>query len=773
MLVVMTIILLVRSDDAEEDVEVDGVKMHNPSVATVILTKLPQYINLLVVIAVVSIPEGLPLTVGVALAFSVLRMFKDKLLVKKLDAPEKMGGIDEICCGKTGTITEGKMKVASFYCEQKSVKNSRKDTLLNCELNPETLQRIQESILYNCEASIQMADTTFVPVGNGIDTGLIRLLQECDIPTQFMIKQKLGRIQAVSAFNPENKRSATALSCKGREGTVTVYLKGAPDTVIPLCSYMLTPQNPAAIEEDERQNLQEKVIAMAQQPLKVMTLAYAEIDQSEWEQSYLNEEVGANQSLENAIQEGRLNFIFIGLIGLKDPIRLVVPSSIRYAQSSGNLGIRMVSGDHIETARKVALQAGIIKAAEAADPNSVMLASEFREAVGGIQSRRDEETGQTVVELENREAFKDLAGSLKVLARATAHDKYLLVTGLRTIGKNVSVTGDGINDLESLQAANVGLAMGSGQSIVKHSADLILTNDNFEANLKGIMWGRNIYQNIGKFLKFQITVNLSILFTILIGVCMFAESPINPAQLLWINLIMDTFAALALSTEPPLPAVLEQEPYKGSTKILSKQVWKQIFVASLWNMIVMSVLVFFGQSILGLEYELHTSVAHSEAKKRHFTYIFNVFFFLQLFNEINCRKVGKMDFNVFEGFGHNPYYLLVIFGTSAFQFILTQYFSVIAITVPMDRNEWGACIFMGSTVLLVSAIGHILPDSLFEKIPVEKFINEDDIMDNKVLKVWKNEQSSDSDKYQKELEEDPKDDAKSLDHSGDKFEQAP
>lgn len=316
--------------------------------------------------------------------------------------------------------------------------------------------------------------------------------------------------------------------------------------------------------------------------------------------------------------------------------------------------------------------------------------------------------------------FQEAADHIRVLARATPNDRLMLVTGLKAIGKSVAVSGSGINDVEALQAADVGLAMGSGCSAAKEAADLVLTDNDFEATLRAVMWGRNIYHNVSRFLQFQVTVNISALATVFIGGIIFGESPLSAVQLLWINLIMDTFAAIALSTEPPLASVLQGVPFKSNASILSGTVWRQVLGVSLWNTIIMVFLILFGSLIGGLEYDFSTPTDSSgedaAAKRRHFTYIFNTFIFLQLFNEINCRKVGRRDFNVFEKFLHNNYFLLVLFGTFAAQILMCQWFPSITGTEQLSKGEWGACIAVGSTNLLIGAILKLTPESWVSKI---------------------------------------------------------
>jgi len=226
LLIIRLIIELVAVDANAPDAA------NKPGVAGILLSKLTGHVNLVVVLVVVSIPEGLPLTIGVSLAFTVMRMYSEKILVRKLDAPEKMGSVEEILVGKTSTITKNDMKVTQFLCEQRLIRATRPDTLLNCELSEATISRIKESILYNCEARIEMDATTYVPVGNGTEVGLLKFLQNADIPVHLLIQRKLGRIRMISPYTSERKRSIVALDSPDRQGRVCVYIKGAPEIVI-------------------------------------------------------------------------------------------------------------------------------------------------------------------------------------------------------------------------------------------------------------------------------------------------------------------------------------------------------------------------------------------------------------------------------------------------------------------------------------------------------------------------------------------------------------
>lgn len=452
--------------------------------------------------------------------------------------------------------------------------------------------------------------TNYNPIGNSTECALMRFLQDADLPIHRMIAEKfktydvqaggkaakLPRIKAVSPFNSTKKRSAVALVHPYRDDYVSIYVKGAPEVILEMSStFKGHSAEEVPLDTSTANAYAEKISEMAQKPLRVIAFGYAELPRADWEQMYDGQN---GKEFEDSLDEGDINLSFLAAIGLKDPLRPRVSSAINYAQKESGISIRLVSGDHLETAKKVAMRAGILTQQDLDDlAHPVLTGERFRTMACGIISKANFETGEAEIGFENQEAFEDVIKDLKVLCRSTNQDKETLVKGLQLLGNKVAVTGDGINDVDALQSADVGLAMGSGCTAARYASDLILTDNDFEAAIKAIMWGRNIYHNITRFLQFQITINISVLFVVLVGIFFYAESPLSAIQLLWINLIMDSGAALALATEPPLKTILKGAP---STSVLNNVVWRQILGISVWNFLMIILLFLFGKDIADL-----------------------------------------------------------------------------------------------------------------------------------------------------------------------------
>lgn len=411
----------------------------------------------------------------------------------------------------------------------------------------------------------------------------------------------------------------------------------------------------------------------------------------------------------------------------------------------------MISGDNLETARSVAEQVGILSPSDKAiDGENIdvvdqhesqihaMNADDFLKEVGQV-TETDERGNETIVP-ENQMAFEKLMETLKVIGRADPSIKLLVAAGLARQGKKVAVVGDGINDIQAFQTSEVAFAMGSGQVLAKKNSDMVLTKDDFEGCIRAVMWGRNIFANVKRFLQFQVTCNFSTLIVVLIGFLYMTESPLKATQLLWINLIMDTLAGLALATSPPLASIIRTQGHSDGKLIMTKSMWKQIYGVTLWNVIVMMIIIFAGKSMFDLEYTAATQTSDDTeqgiAKRTHVTIIFNTFVFLQFFNEMNCRCIGPKDMNVFSHFFHNWIFIFILVIIFAVQWSACSWFTFILDTTALDSKQFYQCVVWGSTNLLVSILLKLLPDRFVDKVPVP--INEDKIMggETKLMRAY-------------------------------------
>jgi len=316
----------------------------------------------------------------------------------------------------------------------------------------------------------------------------------------------------------------------------------------------------------------------------------------------------------------------------------------------------MVTGDNLDTAKAIGVEAGIVSREDVDQKYVCMEGKQFRELVGGLKRLEDpSDRGLLKEEIGNKKVFRDIVAKLKVLARSTPEDKYMLVTGLKEMNAVVAVTGDGTNDAPALKKADVGFAMGiTGTEVAKEASDIILLDDNFASIITAVKWGRNIYTNVRKFLQFQLTVNVVAMFIVFMGGVVVADPPLTAVQMLWVNLIMDTCAALALATEPPAETILDDPPYSRTELIVTPVMWRNIMGQAIFQATFLIVMLFAGKQIFGYNY-LETTPFYYEVdgvnvpteKCRHFTMIFNTFVFMQVFNEINSRKLAAYDYNVF------------------------------------------------------------------------------------------------------------------------------
>ncbi|XP_040059136.1 plasma membrane calcium-transporting ATPase 1 isoform X2 [Gasterosteus aculeatus] len=648
-----------------------------------------------VTVLVVAVPEGLPLAVTISLAYSVKKMMKDNNLVRHLDACETMGNATAICSDKTGTLTMNRMTVVQAYVGDTHYRTVPEPDAIK----PETLEVMVNSIAINSAYTTKILPPEKeggLPrhVGNKTECALLGLV--LDLKRDYQpIREEIPeeKLYKVYTFNSARKSMSTVL--KNADGGYRMYSKGASEIVLRKCSSILDAQGqPRNFKPKDRDEMVKKVIEpMACDGLRTICVAYrdfpAEAGEPNWES-------------ENDILN---DLTCIVVVGIEDPVRHEVPEAISKCQRAG-ITVRMVTGDNINTARAIATKCGILL------PGEDFLCMEGKEFNQQIRNDQGE------VE---QERLDKVWPKLRVLARSSPTDKHTLVKGIidSLVGETrqvVAVTGDGTNDGPALKKADVGFAMGiAGTDVAKEASDIILTDDNFTSIVKAVMWGRNVYDSISKFLQFQLTVNVVAVIVAFTGACITQDSPLKAVQMLWVNLIMDTLASLALATEPPTESLLLRRPYGRNKPLISRTMMKNILGHAVYQLVIIFTLLFAGEKIFDIDNGRNTPL-HSPPSE-HYTIVFNVFVMMQLFNEINARKIHG-ERNVFEGIYRNPIFCTVVLGTFALQIVIVQFggkpFSCTALTI----DQWLWCVFIG--------VGELLWGQLISAIPTHrlKFLKE-------------------------------------------------
>ncbi|KAL8221668.1 UNVERIFIED_CONTAM: ATPase, Ca transporting, plasma membrane [Gekko kuhli] len=672
-----------------------------------------------VTVLVVAVPEGLPLAVTISLAYSVKKMMKDNNLVRHLDACETMGNATAICSDKTGTLTMNRMTVVQAYINEKHYKK-----IPEPEAIPErTLSYLVTGI------SVNSAYTTKIlppekegglprHVGNKTECALLGLILDLkrdyqdirnEIPEETLYK--------VYTFNSVRKSMSTVL--KNADGSFRIFSKGASEIVLKKCFKILSATGePKVFRPRDRDDIVKTVIEpMASEGLRTICLAFRDFPAGEPEPEWENE---------NDVVTG---LTCIAVVGIEDPVRPEVPDAIRKCQRAG-ITVRMVTGDNINTARAISLKCGILH------PGEDFLCLEGKEFNRRIRNEKGE------IE---QERIDKIWPKLRVLARSSPTDKHTLVKGIidSTVSEQrqvVAVTGDGTNDGPALKKADVGFAMWNcdpatkicldyyifvefgvrqitymtlnlgiaGTDVAKEASDIILTDDNFSSIVKAVMWGRNVYDSISKFLQFQLTVNVVAVIVAFTGACITQDSPLKAVQMLWVNLIMDTLASLALATEPPTESLLLRKPYGRNKPLISRTMMKNILGHAFYQLVVVFTLLFAGEKIFDIDSGRNAPL-HAPPSE-HYTLVFNTFVMMQLFNEINARKIHG-ERNVFEGIFNNAIFCTIVLGTFIVQILIVQFggkpFSCSELTV----EQWLWSIFLGMGTLLWGQLISTIPTS--------------------------------------------------------------
>ncbi|XP_049291804.1 plasma membrane calcium-transporting ATPase 1 isoform X3 [Anopheles funestus] len=649
-----------------------------------------------VTVLVVAVPEGLPLAVTLSLAYSVKKMMKDNNLVRHLDACETMGNATAICSDKTGTLTTNRMTVVqSYICEKLCLVTPRFSDI------PRVVgEAIVEGIALNSAYTSglmagQNPGDPLQQVGNKTECALLGFVNGLGRNYQTIRDANTeDSFTRVYTFNSVRKSMSTVVP-KPNGGGYRVYSKGASEIILKKCAFIYGQDG---VLEKFTRDMQERLLHQVIEPmacdgLRTICIAFRDFVPGKANINEVHYDGEPNWDDEENIIS---NLTCLCVVGIEDPVRPEVPEAIRKCQRAG-ITVRMVTGDNINTARSIATKCGILRPQ---DDFLILEGKEFnrriRDSNGDIQQH----------------LLDKVWPKLRVLARSSPTDKYNLVKGIIDSKVSVSrevvaVTGDGTNDGPALKKADVGFAMGiAGTDVAKEASDIILTDDNFSSIVKAVMWGRNVYDSIAKFLQFQLTVNVVAVIVAFIGACAVQDSPLKAVQMLWMNLIMDTLASLALATEMPTPDLLLRKPYGRTKPLISRTMMKNILGQAVYQLVIVFGLLFVGDWFLDIE-SGRGQPLNSEATQ-HFTIIFNVFVFMTLFNELNARKIHGQR-NIFQGLFTNPIFYSIWIITLVSQVFIIQFGKVAFSTKALNIEQWLWSVFFGLGTLIWGQIVTSIP----------------------------------------------------------------
>ena len=606
-----------------------------------------QTLMIAVTLVVVAVPEGLPMAVTLSLAYSMRRMLKTNNLVRKMHACETMGATTVICTDKTGTLTQNLMSVD----EMKMYGDTPKEV-------------INEGIAVNSTASIDFSDKSKPQIlGNPTEGALLLWLNNKGVDYRSI--RESAKTVAEVPFSTERKYMATIVESVALKGKKVLYVKGAPEIVFGLCK-----ETSVGKEDVEKQLTEYQNRAM-----RTMGFAY----------QVLND--GDKAIEDNKIVADKL--CFIGVAAIADPVRQDVPSAVKECVDAG-ISVKIVTGDTPGTAKEIARQIGLWNDAKDTERN-IITGPEFA----------------ALSDIELQERILDL----KIISRARPMDKKRLVETLQKKNQVVAVTGDGTNDAPALRAAHVGLSMGDGTSVAKEASDITIIDNSFSSIGKAVMWGRSLYQNIQRFLLFQLTVNVTACFLVLCGAFMGTESPLTVTQMLWINLIMDTFAAMALASLPPSESVMKDKPRDRKAFILNKPMLREIIgVGGFFFLMLLGMLYFFQHAEVNqLTDLLHLQLgAKGHVSTYELTLLFTTFVMTHFFYLFNARafETGKSALHFKGCQGLLVIVAVIFFGQVAMVEtpLLQDFFNVCGLTL----EDWIIIILGSSLVLWIREIWHAL-----------------------------------------------------------------
>ena len=628
---------------------------------------------LAITVIVVSVPEGLPMSVTLSLALSMRRMLASNNLVRKMHACETMGATTVICTDKTGTLTQNQMRVyqTQYYLLGETQKLA----------DDEMSKAIKEGISVNSTAFLELDKESgkMNALGNPTEGALLLWLNDNGV--DYLKLREGAKVVQQLPFHTQRKFMATVVDSP-LMGKRVVYVKGAPEIVLGMCAKIAADVKPETINE--------QLLGYQQKAMRTLAIAYAIVDDN------------AEPIKDNQLNVD--NLIFIGITAIADPVRTEVPDAIRNSISAG-ISVKIVTGDTPGTAKEIGRQVGLWNDAVDSDENHI--------------------SGPDFAALSEEDAAKQ-ALKLKIMSRARPTDKSRLVRLLQEAGEVVAVTGDGTNDAPALNAAQVGLSMGDGTSVAKEASDITIMDNSFASITKAVMWGRSLYQNIQRFVLFQLVVNIVACLIVVIGAFTGTQSPLTVTQMLWVNLIMDTFAALAFASLPPSKEVMKNKPRRSTDFILSRKMIIRIFSTGVLFMVILFGLMqcFRNNDIQHISHlveypgiffhSMFEFVGSGEFTPYELSMFFTIFVFFQIWNLFNAKAFDSGHTAFFNVKGSKVFFTVVIgiiLGQYAIVTLGGQMFSV----VPLAWIDWAYIVVLTSAIMIVPLILKLFQVYVFKR----------------------------------------------------------
>ncbi len=628
-------------------------------------------VMLAITVIVVAVPEGLPMSVSLSLALSMRRMLTTNNLVRKMHACETMGAATVICTDKTGTLTQNQMRVGEtqFYGlgEKQTAGEGR------------AWQIVVNSIAVNSTANLSYTDDKRIkPLGNPTEAALLLWLN--DMGVDYRDVREKAEITAQSAFSATKKFMGTKMLCNDDEETELLMIKGAPEFMLANSAYVdCSEEGEELLTQEKRDEITAKLSNYQSRAMRTLAFAYKIVERG-------------TRCFDDEGFPRVKDLTFLGIVAIHDPIRAEVPAAVKSCLDAG-IKVKMVTGDTPTSAIEIGRQIGLWTDSDQFEKNHIS-GAEFAAT--------------------NNDVLLAHLEDIKIMSRARPMDKSRLVTLLQQKGEVVAVTGDGTNDAPALNAAQVGLSMGDGTSVAKNASDITIIDNSFSSINKAVLWGRSLYRNIQRFIYFQLTINIAACLIVLIGAFWGVRSPLTITQMLWVNLIMDTFAAIALASLPPDERVMQEKPRSVDANIITREMAVRfisialVFVGALLGILhimkcndITSTLDFFGGN-LRLTNEQADGLTVYEL-----TIFFTTFVMLQFWNLFNC-KAFKSRKSAFWNLHKCQGFLIVVVVILVGQILITTFGGEMFGTTPITLTDWLVISAVTATTLIIGEFIRLL-----------------------------------------------------------------